>query len=57
MQDPQSWISDMNSHEMADQLNARLQALLRERDDSPDAESAAPSNPNDDYGEEEAKQD
>lgn len=31
-QDPQSWISDMNSQEMANQLNNRLLGLLNERE-------------------------
>ena len=33
-QDPQSWISDMNSHEMANQLNTRLEALQIEQDNN-----------------------
>ena len=31
-QDPQSWISDMNSREVANELNNRLQALMIEQE-------------------------
>ena len=54
MQDPQSWISDMNSHELANQLNLRLVALAADRQEGADEHEnnnaragAAAYNPND----------